>query len=265
MRIIRRKIIMKKYLYDKSENKLSVYSFSPYSREYLDNLIEKYDLKELYKENQPDYEKVLCIAKWVSNLWEHDGSNQPEKYDPDFILNEVINNGKRFRCCEYGIVIDGCLNALNITARTLALKTEDVETREFGAGHVLAEAYLKDINKWIFIDGQWGVIPLLDNIPLNAAEFADCLENREKYGERLSLEILKSDVSEEDYFNWIKEYLYFYDYTYWEKSEDGDLIEKTIMLAPIGVKKPEVFQIKYPLKIDIYTHSVIDFYSANTQ
>jgi len=252
---------MEKYLQDKTENTPSITSFSPYWEEYLDNLVEKYQLNRLCDDSQSDYEKVLCVTKWVSNLWEHDGTNQPEKFDADFILNEVINNGKRFRCVEYSTVIHACLNALNITARTLGLMTEDVETRQSGAGHVAVEVYLKDIDKWIFIDGQWGVIPMLDNTPLNAIEFSDSLENKDEY-ERLNLEILKSNVSKENYFNWIKEYLYFYNYEYWEKTNDGNLTSKIILLGQIGAKAPTVFQIRFPLKFDIYTHSVADFYST---
>jgi len=241
---------------------MEIYSFSSYSQDYLDNLREKYNLDKLCNDCKTDYEKVLSVTKWVSNLWEHDGNNQPEKYDADFILNEVINNGKCFRCVEYGIVIYACLNALNITARQLGLMTADVETREYGAGHVGAEAYLKDMNKWIFIDGQYGIIPKLDNMPLNAVEFADSLEKTEEYGEKLNVVNVKQNISKEDYFNWIKEYLYYYNYTYWEKGENESLKEKTIMLGPTGAEKPKVFQIKWPLKIDIYTHSVVDFYSV---
>jgi len=93
---------MTKYLYDKSENNLYIQSYTSHSREYLDNLAEKYNLNKLCGDCKSDYEKVLNITKWVSNLWEHDGWNQPEKNDADFILNEVINNGRRFRCVEYG-------------------------------------------------------------------------------------------------------------------------------------------------------------------
>ena len=154
-------------------------------------------------------------------------------------------------------VINGCLNALNVTCRILGLMTEDVETRESGAGHVCVEAYLNDLNKWIFIDGQWGIIPIFNNKPLNALELAECIENKEK----IRIETLKQPSSVEGYYNWIKEYLYYFNYTEWIKTENGELIDKVIMLGPVGTKKPEVFQIKYPLQVDVYTNSVADFYS----
>ena len=251
---------MRKYLYDKYENKPTIHSLTPYWQEYLENLVTKYNLNKLCTDCKSEYEKVLCVSKWVSNLWEHDGTNQPEKFDVDFILNEVINNGKRFRCVEYGNVIHGCLTALNITSRELGLMTEDVETRDSNAGHVGTEVYLKDINKWIFVDGQWGMIPILDNKPLNAVEFAESLENIGEYGERLSVEKLNSTYSIADYFAWIKEYLYFYNYTYWENDNSGNRVNKNIMLGPIGIEAPKAFQIKYPIMLDIYTHSVLDFY-----
>lgn len=54
---------------------------------------------------------------------------------------------KRFRCVEYSIVAAGALNALGIPARTVGLRTKYVETELWSAGHVVAEAYLKDLGK----------------------------------------------------------------------------------------------------------------------
>lgn len=248
---------MGKYVYDKYEYKLPDCSFSPYGREYLNDLSEKYGLQGLCVGCQSDYEKILAITKWVSNLWEHDGANQPEKHDPKFILDEVIHQGKRFRCVEYGVVIQGCLCALGITARQLALKTADVETRPAGAGHIAIEAFLRDLDKWMLIDGQWGIIPKLDDVPLNAVEFADALES----GERLHLETVKAVVYGTEYLDWIRQYLFFLDYTCWEKDAAGNLTGRTVMLGPAGVEKPQVFQVKWPLSIDKYTHSVNEFYA----
>lgn len=79
----------------------------------------------------------------------------------------------------------GCLNSLGIPARSIGLKTKDVETRDYVAGHVATEAYLKDYRKWVFIDGQWGLIPLMGDMPLNAIQLSEVIQHPEDYEEAL--------------------------------------------------------------------------------
>jgi len=229
--------------------------YAPYDAEYLQNLAMKHSLHKLCESAETDFDRAVAITRWVSNLWQHDGANQPEKDDPEFILNEVINGGKRFRCVEYATVVHGCLAALDVTARCLALKTEDAETRESGAGHLVVEVYLGEHNKWVFIDTQWGVIPMIDGVPLNAVELAECL----KSGSVPEIIQLGEPCDSQDYFDWVEEYLFFYNYKFWQE-HDGHGEPKTIMLVPDGVTPPTVFQRKWPLKVDIYTHSVNEFY-----
>jgi hypothetical protein len=253
-----------RYSYE-SEGVLKIDSLSPYDTDYLENLKIKYQLEKVVSNAKSDFEKILKITKWISNLWQHDGNNTPQKYDPISILDEVVENGQRFRCVEYGVVIYGCLTALGLPSRKLCLKTSDVETREYGAGHVVTEVFLKDINKWVFIDGQWGIIPTLGGTPLNGVELAQALNELEKYRDQLKLISLKSqNTKDEEYYKWIKEYLFFFDFTYWQ-NENGAMLPKNIMLTPIGAKKPAVFQIIYPLQIDTFTHSAIDFYQRITK
>jgi len=106
----------------------------------------------------------------LHNQWQHNGNNEPHKNDVTSILEEV-KEGKNFRCVEYGIVVAACLNSIGLKARQLNLKTKDVETTEYGAGHVVTEVFLNDLKKWMFIDGQFDAMPLLDGIPLFKSGF----------------------------------------------------------------------------------------------
>jgi len=248
------------YSYE-SNNDFEIGTLSFFNEDYLNKLKNKYKLDKLVSLCNNDFDKVLEVTKWVSNLWHHDGLNQPEKNDPLFILDEVVENNKQFRCVEYGIVIYGCLTALGIPSRKLALKTADVESREYGAGHVVTEVYLFDLKKWIFVDGQFGVIPTYNNIPLNAVEFGAVLSADKNIFLNLRFIRLQNNnnFSAKKYLSFVKEYLYYLDFAYLAKPLDIDSI-KRVMLTPTGSKNPTVFQIKYPLDIDFYTHSVIDFY-----
>jgi len=231
------------------------------NNKYLDELRDKFPIDSLVKDAKTDTEKAQNILNWVHTRWQHDGNNQPRKNDAISILEEV-KEGKNFRCVEYGIVASACLNSVGLKARTLALKTKDVETRQYGAGHVLTEVYLNDLGKWALLDGQWDAMPVLNGVPLNAVEFQKAIS--ENYPE---LEIrTNSGLPKRMYTDWIYPYLYFFDVSF--DNREGTGLEKNkvdgkvqLMLVPTGEKNPTVFQRNYPIDYCIYTHSLNDFYA----
>jgi len=231
------------------------FQWSDSNNPYLKELRIKFNLDEVVAESQSDYDKVLAITHWVHRLWEHHGKNQPEKNDPISIIEEA-KQGKRFRCVEYGIVVAGCLNSLGIPARVLGLKTADMETREYGAGHVVTEAYLKEMEKWVMIDGQHDLIPLLDGKPLNAFELRKALMTSR---DLLSITGNVDPFRSNEYFDWIEEYLFYFDVPL-DNRYLSNRSEEKVMLVPKGANKPKVFQRKNPLKNVVYTESVQCFY-----
>lgn len=231
------------------------------NNEYLNLLRSKYPIDSLVKNTKTDTEKALKILHWVHNQWRHDGNNVPKKSDAISILEEV-KEGKNFRCVEYSIVAAACLNAVGLKARILGLKTKNVETTKYGAGHVAVEVYLNDIKKWAFLDGQWDAMPMLNNIPLNAVEFQRAIT--ENYN---ALEIITaSDLSKRNYVDWIYPYLYYFDVLF-DNREGTNFKNKVkgkthLMLVPIGAKNPTIFQIIYKIDYCLYTNSLNDFYAS---
>jgi hypothetical protein len=237
-----------------SQAESTLFHFSSKDDPYLVKLRTEYKLSQLVAKDTTDYQKLLTVSKWVRSQWEHNGQNQPSKEDPITILQEAAQ-GKQFRCVEYSNVLCGALNALGIPARVLALKTRDVETRPSGAGHVVTEAYLRDLDKWVMIDGQWDAIPVLDQTPLNAVELQRALAEG-----KAGLTVDGFSGTEADtYFPWIQEYLFYFD-TPLDNRYDLDTEPGSLMLVPLGAKNPVVFQQKYPITSMFYTHSVDDFY-----
>lgn len=241
-----------KFLYEEDEN-------SPY----LSELKQKYPIDSIASQGKTDIEKTLKIMAWVHSLWKHDGWNEPEKSDAIFILDEV-KKGKRFRCVEYGIVTAACLKSIGLKSRVLSLKTEDVEVRPTGAGHVLLEVFINDLNKWVILDSQFNIIPNSDDVPLNAVELQAAITNNRPIGAWSSDE----NVDIEIYKNWIYEYLYYFSVNF-DNRENINREDKymhqgkvALMLVPQGAKNPTVFQIKYPINYCFYTNSVQDFYRA---
>ncbi|MDR2026793.1 MAG: transglutaminase-like domain-containing protein, partial [Prevotellaceae bacterium] len=175
---------------------------------YLQKLRAEYPVDSLAALGSSKLEKARIIASWVHGLWEHDGWNEPEKRDALYILDEV-KKGRRFRCVEYGIVTTACLNAVGLKSRTLALKTKDVETKSSGAGHVVMEVFINDLDKWVMIDTQFDMITLSGGIPLNAVELQQAIT------ERKDIEMLTTeDEAKVTYISWIYPYLYYFSFPF---------------------------------------------------
>ncbi len=209
---------------------------------YLQQLRQTCELERLRKAR--DLETVKAVCAWVHGLWQHNGSNEPTSPDPLTIITEA-KAGKRFRCVEYGIVVKGCLEALGIPARVLSLKTADVETREMGAGHVVAEAYLRDRKAWMMIDGQFGAMPMLKGDPLSALALQQALGDPE-----LAFEGLERK-GWDAYKAWIAPYLYFFDVAHDNRGFTWDKLKGRIQLAPTGVAAPKVFQRVMPFEAQV--------------
>ncbi|WP_207431465.1 transglutaminase-like domain-containing protein [Sabulibacter ruber] len=221
---------------------------------YLTQLRTTYGLDKLISGKKTYFERVQAVCAWVRKLWEHNGINTPLKNDPITILEEAAT-GKSFRCVEYGVVLNGALNSLGIPARTLALKMEHADTIQYGAGHVVAEAYLRDQKKWILVDGQFDVIPTLKGKPLNAVEMHQTLAAGSPNLQVVSF----SGTQATDYFQWIAPYPFYFD-TRLDNRYGIELKPGNIILVPTGAQKITVFQRIRPLTDFTYTHSLADFY-----
>ncbi|WP_066512248.1 transglutaminase-like domain-containing protein [Rufibacter sp. DG15C] len=239
--------------FDRAPQLNSVYQRSTPDNAYLSRLRTTYQLEKVVAGKKTNFEKVKAVCGWVRQRWEHNGDNTPLKNDPISILEEAAT-GKSFRCVEYGIVVSGALNALGIPARTLALKMEHADTISYGAGHVVAEAYLKDLKKWVMVDGQFDVIPMLKNTPLNAVELQQALSAGAPDLKVVSF----SGTKAADYFPWVAPYLFYFN-TVLDNRYGVDRVLGSIMLVPKGYKNLPAFQ-KNPIQNMVYTHSLADFY-----
>lgn len=225
-------------------------------------LREKYNLEQVVHGAADDYERLRLLLAWVQKRWQHHGNNTPSQSDPLTILKEA-SEGKRFRCVEYAIVVAACARSLGMPSRRLALKRSDVETAKSGAGHVVAEVWLKQFNKWVFVDGQWGAIAERDGVPLNAVEFQDAIARKTP-----GLKIRFASIGDQQsYIKWIAPYLYYLDFNLDQRffGKDYDKrrytpIRGKIMLVPKGAKKPKVFQVKTPIKNCTYISNPNAFY-----
>ena len=226
-------------------------------------LKKNYQIESLVKNAKTEYEKVLLAMNWVRNRWEHNGWNDADTKNGCTIL-ERAEKGEKFRCVEYGIVLQNILNAINIKARTLGLATSNAETAKSSAGHVLTEVWLNDQQKWAMVDAQFDAMPILDGLPLNAIELQEAIVQEKPF----KFINLKGDFTAKEtkkYMNFIPEYLYYFttsfDVRLINKEDRYKIENKThLLLVPIGAKNPVIFQRRYPWDYFIYTNSQADFY-----
>ncbi|MFZ5942170.1 MAG: transglutaminase-like domain-containing protein [Bacteroidota bacterium] len=231
---------------------------------YLRELRQGYKLDVLTAVHKDELGKILAILDWGNRQWEHSGSNNPSKPDALTILKEA-GEGNSFRCVEYGIVAAAALTSVGIPARVLGLKTRDVEKVRRGAGHVVAEVYASSLEKWIFIDPQFNVLPTLNGIPLNAVEFQNAIINNRS---QLVLVNAAGEVPAENteaYLSWVAKYLFYFDALFDQRIEVAPDYKEIggmtkITLVPVGEKEPRVFQRTSRINYSWYTNSLNDFY-----
>ena len=244
---------------------------SLYQFHYADTLNNAF-LKELRTANnleqltagQSELEKIKTILDWTSKQWSHNGSNTPTKSDALTILAEA-RQGKQFRCVEYGIVATAAHNSIGIPARTLGLKTRDVEKVRTGAGHVVSEIYSKELGKWIYIDPQFNIMPTLNGTPLTGVEFQKAIYNKDA---GLVLVNKQGPLSKDDsasYIKWIGKYLFYFDILFDQKTLDSEKFMRIngmskLTLVPAGHKEPRIFQRSSKINYSYYTNSLNDFY-----
>jgi Transglutaminase-like superfamily len=91
---------------------------------------------------------------WVTHRWKHANAHM-EINDAVECLRRV-DEGKRFACVEYSLVLTQALNALGLPARRLWLYQDNYQVG-LGRGHVVSEAWIDDLNRWVVLDGQNGL------------------------------------------------------------------------------------------------------------
>jgi len=216
-----------------------------------------HSIDDLKSKDESDYGTLKNIVNWTHDLWTHNGVQEPSSPDPLTILEEVAE-GRNFRCVEYSVIIVACAQSLGIPARVLSLRRKDAETAEYGAGHVVAEVWIDEFQKWVMADGQAGVIPEMDGIPLNAVEFQ---MNITRLDSGLTLHS-STGKNPRKYLEWISPYLYYFqvlvDQKFYPLSENQK--REKIMLVPKGANKPTVFQRKYPITDCTYISNPEKFY-----
>ncbi len=95
-----------------------------------------------------------ALLAWVAKRWVHTTAKHAE---PDaLVILDLVDTGARFACLEYATVLSQALNAVGIPARRIGLRTA-THHAGVGSGHMVAEAWIDDLGRWVVLDGQNGL------------------------------------------------------------------------------------------------------------
>ena len=210
--------------------------------ETLRTLRETYKLDAIVAGAADDLDRIRRVCRWVHGRTSHQGWDGDLPSDALGLL-QVAEKGSQWRCVEYGTVLAGCLNAVGIPARHVGGQARDVETIAVGAGHVFAEAWIVDRQRWMFVDAQMDIVGLdSDGTPMNSVEFRNSLSRpTPPIPYPLGLAFCMN---------------YFV-----TGFEAADGTRTSIMLGPIGSKMPTKFQRVLSRAPDRFTHRLADMYA----
>ena len=260
--VIRQKIFIPELSYSttKSNPNNKILYTNDSEKSYLDSLKSKYPIN--FKNAKTQIDKVLTILNWTRSQWEHRGDVSPKKNDAISILDEVKEGG-RFPCFAYGYVLASQLKVSGFKSRVIYLKTKDIATSMQGGGHVATEVFIDELQKWVFVDAQFNIMPFLNNVPLNAVELQNAIRTDSYKLEFRSL----GKIDKMTYINFVQPYLFYFDCSFDQRESvmtERNRVngKRSLMLVPLGTENPTSMLV-WNSKIDycVYTNSISDFYA----
>ncbi len=96
------------------------------------------------------------LLGWVTDRWRPGDGSHDASHDANVVLARV-ERGERFACGQYTVVLTHALNAMQIPARPISLFRRDYYADQ-GTGHVVTEAWIDELGKWVMLDGQNGAV-----------------------------------------------------------------------------------------------------------
>jgi Transglutaminase-like superfamily len=100
------------------------------------------------------WQTAQATLDWVTHRWKH--ANGHMEIDDAVECLRRVDEGQRFSCVEYSLVLAQALNALGLPARRLWLRQDNYQTG-ISRAHVVAEAWIDDLSRWVVLDGHNGL------------------------------------------------------------------------------------------------------------
>jgi hypothetical protein len=120
-------------------------------------------------QSSQDPQIVLDTLAWVSRQWKHDGNNPAGKLTSYEILQNA-KAGTRYRCVEYGKVTADILKGFGYVSREIGMLSPDAAYGGYGCAHATTEVWSNKLDKWIWVDPQFGLYAKHGGLILNYYE-----------------------------------------------------------------------------------------------
>lgn len=208
----------------------------------------KYHISEIA--GKSDLEKALNLLDWVNQHIRHKGNyDNADRQDALTLLEVAFDKDYGINCRAMSIVLCECLSAVKVKSRVMYMMPQNVED---GDNHVVVEAFVSDLNKWIMLDPTYGCYCLdSEGKILNLYEIRNHIVRDEAFhfSETMNYNGTKADDLDDvkDYYT---KNLFFFRCKalqgYGEHREYGNMLE----IAPIGfdVHKRMVENIHFRIK-----------------
>ncbi len=216
--------------------------------------LKKYVLSKIVIKSKKEPDIYFELMKWVSKQWKHNGwHSAPDSLNSLGILKSANNDGQEYRCVEYGIVLNDILNSFGYPARTVGLKHIDVDYGGAGMGHVATEVWSSSLQKWIFLDPQFGIYAKKGNEILNIYDIYK-LKSENKFTEITFVEVDKNKNDNKYGKEFLSNYLGYIDI-----SQKRNNLSYSLVLKMEGLRDFLTFQ-AFPAGNMIFTKNVDDVY-----
>lgn len=211
-------------------------------------LEDKYHILEIA--GKSDLEKALHLLGWVNHHIRHQGNyDNSDRQDALTLLELAFDQDYGINCLAMSIILCECLLAAKVKARVMYMMPRNVED---GDNHVVVEAFVSDLNKWIMLDPTYGCYCLTsEGKILNLYEIRNHIVRNEAYHFSETMNYNGTKVDDiDDVKDYYTKNLFFFRCKavqgYGEHREYGNMLE----IAPSGldVHKRMVENIQFRMK-----------------
>jgi len=162
-------IKIEKYCNNYISNIKYKFDYQPYDENKLKILRNEYNLAELVKPHEKEFDKFRALQNWIREQWQYGRPrNVLRDYDTLDILKRA-KNGEKFWCSEYTVAFIQCALSLGYQARYVAL----------WKGHVVAEIWSNEYKKWVVMDPTFNIHFEKNGEPLNCLDLYNAFNNNQ--------------------------------------------------------------------------------------
>ena len=121
-----------------------------------------------------DFQRARRLMNWVRGRWNHGYDHACVDDQGDALkLIAAGAKGKRFSCGNYAATFVQCCLCVGLPARRLSIRRKETDFPhgcQGNHGHVVSEAYCRDLGKWVLLDADLNAFYKVDGTPASALE-----------------------------------------------------------------------------------------------